>query len=217
MSLYEPIIAITFLILVWFVIDNRKGLIGLPLFLSVVTAFELIIKHLYFHRHGSNLLVLNFYSRICVYYYLFIYWYYFRDRKWMRSVEILILLFILSSLLVFFVVMPALTIDYLSYNLGMCMVLTLIGIYLYDVIYSLERVNVFRDPYFYFSFGILIFFTASFPILGFINLLIVDNPNYEIYADLLDVGNIFLCLAYLGALLCSKKLTRSTGLSSHPL
>ena len=96
------------------------------------------------------------------------------------------------------------SIDYLSYNAGYLILIPMMLLYLHEVIYKKDYYDVLRDPYVYFVFGILTFYASSFPILGFINILITDNPKYKAYYDLLNVGNIFLSLAYLGAALCSQ-------------
>ncbi len=216
MNIYEVILLITFFITCIGTVKKWKMLPLFSLFITTVILFELFIEYYYAQYVGNNLVVLNLYSRLCVYYYLFIYYQYFKLKKWASKLKFVIALYVILSLLAFLIILPAESIDIITYNLGMLLVIPLVILYLYDSIHVMDSGNYLNDPYFYFSFGILIFYTASFPLLGFINFLIVENPYFEVYTVLLNLGNVFLSLAYLGGVLCSKKPILSTGLSSHP-
>jgi len=217
MSIYKIILIAGFIVATYFQVNGKKSLPIFFPFMLVVVVFELFIEYYYYKIYGDNILILNFYSRLCIYYYLFVYWHYFRNRIWAGKLKFIVITYSLISFISFLIFLPKLEIDILNYNIGMFIVIPLIGVYLYEIIYLRDHENVFKNPYFYFSFGILIFYTSAFPILGFINILIVENPFYEGYSVLIDLGNIFLSLAYLGAALCSKKPILSTGLSSPPL
>lgn len=217
MNVFEYILLTTFLITIYGNLKKWKMLPFFPLFITTVVLFELLIEYYYAQYVGNNLVILNLYSRLCVYYYLFIYYQFFKFKKWAPKLKLVIVLYVILSFLAFLFIMPSENIDIITYNLGMFLVIPLVILYLYDSIHVMDNNNYLNDPYFYFSFGILIFYTASFPILGFINFLIVENPYFEVYTVLLNLGNIFLSLAYLGGVLCSKKPILSTGLSSHPL
>ena len=214
MDFYEIMLILALLVTVYYKFQGKRQLILFDCFIFFVVIFELFVEYYYFKIFGSNLIILNFYSRFCIYYYLFIYWHYFKARRWGFALRRLIQTYIVITLLVFIIIWPDKRIDYITYNIGMLIVLPLIGIYLYDKVYNQNSNNIFQDPYLYFSFGLLIFYTAAFPILGFINLLIVNNPFYKDYTVLLNIGNIFLSLAYLGVALCSKIPKQSIGLSS---
>jgi len=129
---------------------------------------------------------------------------------------IIIIGFIVITLTWHFVLQDQKRIDFLSYTLGFLILIPLMIRYLYEVIYIRPYYNLLTDPYIYLIFGLLIFYTSSFPILSFMNILITDNPNRGIFIKLLNYGNIFLSLAYLGAALCSKYQTQSNPSSLHP-
>lgn len=213
--LYEAIIIIAFLLSIYFSVFGKLKLPKLMWFITTVFLFELFIEFYYDKWFGDNLVVLNLYSRICVYYYLYVFCIYFRSKKWMKTFKILALIYVTGTLLSYLIFLPAERIDYATYNIGMIMVLTLVGAYMYHKTYGPLSIDIRLDPHFYLAMGILLFYTASFPLLGFINFLIVENPYFEEYKKLLNLGNTFLSLGYLGVVLCSINRKQSIGLLSH--
>ncbi len=203
MDIYEYILVTTLGISL---VSQARKTNSLPYFfpfILVVVLVELFIEMWYYKMYGTNFPVMNIYSKICLYYYLFVFYKYFERTKWSATLKWIIIFYIIITLLWNFAFHDATRIDYISYNVGYLILFPLMFLYLNKVIYEMEYFNVFLDPYFYFIFGILVFYTSSFPILGFINILITDNPTYPAYITLLNIGNIFLSLAYLGAALCS--------------
>jgi hypothetical protein len=209
--LFESIFIATLTLSAWF---TYKGLTGpFPYFLAfmvMVVSFEIPIDIWFKNLYGHNLHLKNLMAKLCIYYYLFVFYHYYRDRNWSNTLKYIIIFFVIITLTWNFAFQDQNSIDYLSYNAGYLILIPLMLLYLHEVIYKKDYYNVLRDPYVYFIFGILTFYASSFPILGFINILITDNPTYKAYYDLLNVGNIFLSLAYLGAAICSQTRKPST-------
>lgn len=182
-------------------------------FMVMVVFVEVWFADWYYARYDNQFPVMNPYAKLCIYYYLFVFYRYFKDRSWGLGLKWLIIAFAILTMTYNFFFHDQTQIDYMSYNLGYLILFPLMFRYLYEVIYKRPYYNVFHDPYLYFIFGLMLFYTSGFPILGFINILITDNPYYTIYTKLLNLGNIFLSLAYLGAVLCSKTMKPSTILS----
>lgn len=65
--------------------------------------------------------------------------------------------------------------------------------------------NFVRSGSFYFSLGLLIFITTSFPLLAFYQELIYSKSAILAYNHLLKIGNAFLSLSYFISTLCMKK------------
>lgn len=205
MLLFESIFIATLTLAAWFTYKGQPS--PFPYFLAfmvMVVGFEVPLDICFMNLYGHNLELKNLMAKLCIYYYLFVFYDYFKNRAWSRVLKYFILLYIITTLTWNFAFQDHSTIDYLSYNAGYLILIPMMLRYLYEVIYMRDYYNVLKDPYIYFIFGILIFYASSFPILGFINILITDNPHYKVYKDLLNVGNIFLSLAYLGAVLCSQ-------------
>lgn len=204
MLTYEFILVISLGMTAWF---KYKGKEPFPLFLffmTMVVILEIPADNLYKEYYPSNYPLKNLFSKLCIYYYLYVFYVLYKGRSWGRSLRYSLIFYIAVTLGWQTIFQDNSSIDYLSYNIGFLLLIPLMLKYLYEVIYHRVHYNIFTDPYIYFIFGLFLFYTSSFPILGFINLLITDNPHYEIYYQLLNIGNIILSLAYLGAAICSK-------------
>jgi hypothetical protein len=210
MPLYQAIHIATLTLTAWFAYKGRRPFpLFLP-FMMMVVFVEAGFADWFYDQYDNKYPVLNPYAKLCMYYYLFVFFWHFKDKPWANKIKWGILFFAIVTMTYNFLYHDHTRIDLLSYNAGFLLLFPLMFRYLYEVIYTRPYYNVFEDPYFYFIFGLLLFYTSSFPILGFINILITDNPQYPVYSQLLNLGNIFLSLAYLGAALCSKPRTLST-------
>jgi len=90
-----------------------------------------------------------------------------------------------------------------SYLFGMSVLCVLIIKYYYTLLTSDLTVSLFSLPLFWLSIGILMFFTASFPILAYLNIIIDSNSILtEPLYDLVGIGNIFLSFSYIMVLVC---------------
>jgi hypothetical protein len=210
MLLYDAIHIATLTLTAWLAFRGKEPF---PLFLPfmvMVVIVEIWLSDWYYAQYGNLYPIINPYAKFCIYYYLFVFYQYFKDKPWAGKLKYGIVGFITITLFWNFFYHDHSQIDYLSYNVGFLILFPLMFRYLYEVLYLRPFYNVFHDPYLYFIFGLLLFYTSSFPILGFINILITDNTQYQVYSELLNVGNIFLSLAYLGAALCSKPRILST-------
>lgn len=88
----------------------------------------------------------------------------------------------------------------------MLIVIALTIHYLKTKLLSEQHWPVLHDPLCYFSAGILVYYTSSFPIITFANILITDNGANSAFSVLLLIGNIFLSLGYFGAVICTKEV-----------
>lgn len=202
---FNYICLIALCIAVWYHFQGKNSLPYLTLFLFIVNFTEIFLIMFWIKQFNSNVLIYNIYSIFCVSYYLFVYFDHFKKKSWIKGViTVSLLWFVYACWLVYykFYEMAVVT---TSYNLGMILVICLGLKYFYDLIYVDKYRSILREPLFYFSLGILLFYVSSFPILNFINFFIVDDTAMMTYVKLLQIGNIFLSLGYLGAAICSKK------------
>lgn len=210
MLIYDIIHIITLVLTIWFAIKGRSPFpLFLP-FMMMVVVMEIWILDWVYDRYGNNYHLHNPFAKVCMYYYLFVLYHYFRDSTWASTLKWGLLIFASTTMVYDLFYHDHSRVDLVSYNLGYLILFPLMFRYLYEVIYVRPYYDVFKDPYIYFIFGILLFYTSGFPIIGFINILITDNPQYPVYSKLLDIGNIFLSLGYLGAALCSRTRIHST-------
>ena len=96
---------------------------------------------------------------------------------------------------------------FLPYYLGMGLVVSLIFKYFYNILYIDEYRSVKNEPLFYFSLGLLLFSFTTFPILAFIDVLILNEQGQSTATKILQYGNVFISAGYLGVVLCTKKST----------
>ena len=102
------------------------------------------------------------------------------------------------------------------YLSGLIIVLIQILVYFKKVIDG-NYGSFFSNPKLILAFSILVFITCSFPLLAFLDYFLMNPTIGKAYTDILDIGNIFLSLGYLGAAICIRKTPPSTTSSSHPL
>lgn len=178
----------------------------LVVFLFIVNFTELFLIDYWSSKFGSNVLIYNIFSIFCVCFYFLVYIHHFKHLPWIKYIQLLIVIWFSFSIWLIYYNFNKLVINALSYNLGLLIVIGLIIKYFYDIIYIEEYRSIRKDPLFYFSLGISIFYVSSFPILNFMNVLILSDEAVAIFAQLLKIGNVFLSLGYLGAVLCFKKI-----------
>lgn len=202
--LYQYILLLAFIVALWLRRSNKIPFL-VP-FLALAVFFELILGKMMKYYYDTNILSTNLFSIICVYYYLFLFTRHL-DRKWIwiLGTGYTIALMIGAYFQGFVVIMS------IAYNAGMIMVISTIFKYLYDLIIRDEYKPLYQIPLFWLALGILLFYSASFPLLNFLNRFIAADREYAIkMIKMLSLGNIFLSLGYLGAILCQKNIKTSS-------
>ncbi len=208
MEIYEIIIILTFLISFYLTLVSKKRS-QLPLFtyfIACVFIFEIFVEYYLSKIFKNNIIGYNIFSRFCNYYYLYVFLQFYRKQSWVNTYYIIVITYIIWSIVYLIINIHVLEFDVVSYNVGMIILLPVLLKYLFDVIYKRDYYNIYSDSYIYLSFGLLLFYSADFTILQFLNILVTENVDYSRYVNLLDLGNIFLSLGYLGAVVCIKHL-----------
>jgi hypothetical protein len=94
---------------------------------------------------------------------------------------------------------------FLPYYLGFGLIIPLIFKYFYNMLYIDKYRSVKNEPLFYFSLGLLLFSFTTFPILVFLDVLILHEIGRSTVSTILQYGNVFISAGYLAAVLCTKK------------
>lgn len=204
--LYNYITLIAFVAILMMQPVKTTKLPFLVVFLFVINFTELFLIYYWIDRTGNNVIIYNLFSTFCVCYYLMVYLHHFYNRPWIKYIYFVSGIWFIFSIWSIYDNFNKLVINALSYNLGLLIVIGLIIKYFYDIIYIEEYRSIKRDPLFYLSLGISLFYVSSFPILNFMNVVILSEGTLSIFATLLKIGNVFLSLGYLGAVLCYKKI-----------
>jgi hypothetical protein len=192
---FNYICLIALCIAVWYHFQGKSSLPHLLLFLIIVNFIEIFLIMYWTKQYKSNVLIYNIYSIFCVCYYLYVYFHHFSEKTWTKKLIFLSIFWFIFAVGLFVHNFNVPTVNTSSYNIGKIMVIGLV----------LNYRSIAKEPLFYFSLGLLIFYVSSFPLLNFVNFFVVEDTAMLTYVKLLQIGNIFLSLGYLGAALCSKK------------
>jgi hypothetical protein len=164
---------------------------------------ELGIGKIYEHITGDNTIVYNVYIVLLVLYYTYIYT---KATSTLRNKRVIVwisALYLTASIVNFSFIQGPFKLNTITYNIGMIGVVVLIFIFLYELLYHRPALNLFRFGMFWISIGIILYYSASFPILTFLNELIdVDLLLAHETFKLVKVGNVFLSLGYLMVVVC---------------
>ncbi len=213
-SIYEIILILTFVLFV-LLPKKKNGLIGWGYFLGFAVLFELIITYYWAKFWGSNFIPFNFFALGCAAYYLYISYHFIRTKKIASLFRFLAISWGIGSVILFVLSLRYESTVNLVYVSGLFIAVLMVLLYFKDIAESKKFQDVTKMPYFYFSIGLLIFFTCNFPILCYFNLLISNSEaNPEVanaLSDILKIGNICLYLGYLLASICSIKIPRYIG------
>lgn len=209
-SPYEWILLIACSIAVYRRIRRHKLIPLLAEFLVVAVIFELFITFYWMKwdfadekYFASNLLPYNLFAILCASYYNYVY-FPFLDQRAKLPVKVIIAVWLIFSM-VWLSRYGWLKVNYAHYISGMIIAMLLIFNYLYRLVYKESHSTLRDNPYIYFGLGVLLFIFSVFPLLYFINYLVLNPETSNIYANLLKYSNIFLSLGYLGAALCQKE------------
>ncbi|MBK9726862.1 MAG: hypothetical protein IPO86_01960 [Saprospiraceae bacterium] len=201
--IYKILLAIAFVLCLLVKKNSKFQLPWFRLFLFILVLVELIVGPYVGKNFGNNTWVYNILIILEVQYFSLMFYFHFRERNY--SKKLLLGSFVISaaSILNFLYGQGYNTINTISYNFGMCFVLILIVLFFYDLIKFNEDYLLMSIPLFWLSVGILLFYSATFPVLVFLNTIINSElPLVAPLYSLLKIGNIFLSLSYIAVLLC---------------
>ncbi|MBK8669018.1 MAG: hypothetical protein IPN89_05930 [Saprospiraceae bacterium] len=199
---------------------GRRSLSYLPLFLLIGNFVEIFLVKYWTTTYRTNAAIYNFFGLFCVAYYFYIYLLHFKNKSWITYYYWALISLSLYTIIQVFMnyhLLDKMIITNYTYNIGMVLTLVLVLTYFYTIISDGLYHSVKRDPLFYFSLGIMLFYFSSFVILNFINYLIMGGNAGNIAQKLLQFGNIFLSLGYLGAALNFQKSSSHSEVAEYSL
>lgn len=205
MTLYNYISLISLMIGVYQYIHGYRILKYLLPFIFYTLIIEVFLNYYLSKTYGTSAKMYSYYSSTCALFYLYQYYLYFKSQKWSKHLVFIIISWILASMYIFYTTKSDMV--FLPYYLGMGLVVSLIFKYFYNILYIDEYRSVKNEPLFYFSLGLLLFSFTTFPILAFIDVLILNEQGQSTATKILQYGNVFISAGYLGVVLCTKKST----------
>lgn len=189
---------------------NPPYLKALPFFLLLTFAVELLGEWLQGPGH-NNVLLYNLFTVLEVTFYTWFFKSVIQGNKKVHQ-RILILLYLLPTLClvnIFFIQGPKVFHTY-SYCIASLVMVVLSITYFYHLFHDEKRVNLFREPAFWISIGILFFFISSVSVLGVVNYVstLPKNISY-LLQKLLLITNAFFYLLFIIAFLCRINIRKS--------
>lgn len=189
--LYQGIISLSLIILL------RKSIV-LPKyfkeFLISVVLLEIVLANAFSYIFGNNVLIYNILVFTCISYYTYVF---ASNLKFLNAAKLIIIAYLALVVGDNFIWSNWNNFNNLSYTYGMIYISVLCVMYLYQLLET-DFQNYDKDPLFYLSIGILLFYTSSFTIL-LLNPLLMQM-DYSLSKDvyiLVKFGNVILSLSYL--------------------
>lgn len=181
-------------ILSCFIIKNKLSLF---IFFTSIVILELV---------ATNHSIIG--SSDYIIYYLFIsgisniFYYYIFSNKFNLSYVLILLFWLIIWIFSFYLKIVHDKASFTFYILGLIIAFYFIIHRFYYNIVTSDYLNIWKEYETYLGLGVIIFITCSFPILVFTKYFITSNLHNKAFSDLLRIGNIFLHLGYLLAVLC---------------
>lgn len=166
-------------------------------FLLISLTFELVNRH--FATLGNNWVINNVYTIFTVTYYLWV----FKLNRFQLLGNIFLWVYVILTIFYLYKQNPNSYFHGVRYNVGMLMTFFSILIYFrYLMLYEYKK-NFFKNELVWMGFGIVLFYVCSFPILTFAEYFTKNETAFgSALFDLVQLGNVFLYLGYVMAILC---------------
>ena len=205
MSFYQYLITILLLYLIIYSKSIYSGNKAFFYFVLTVGLFELVINKAAKYFWHNTILTTNIYCTLTTSFYIF-----FLLTNNLGNEKKKLIYYLTGSWFIVSILVLFLFVDYMNrvspmYNIGMILSIFLILRYAYRIIRVEEYKPIAQRPLLFTYLGILLFFTAAFPIITFVNHLIISNQFSGVYSQMLRIGNIFLALGYLTTVISLKR------------
>lgn len=186
-------------------LHRKKGLPFFVWFMLMLVFLESFLKSFWAIKFKTNVIILNITGFYTLIYYFYVYYNYFKLKKVKNYIPVLVVIYLIIAIFESDFDIKTLQFNTISYLFGLTIVIGLILKYFYDILYVDEYRSITGEALFYFSLGILIFYVSCFPTLVNYTKIFQKEITSNLFSILINLGNIFLSLGYLGAALCMKK------------
>jgi len=192
--------------------DREAYIRYFPLFLFIVCTQEAVSDYRQSIGNPNNLFYYNPYSiLVCCYYFLTIYWIIHSKRVKRIIIYILILYPIAAAVNILFI-QKADSFHTITYSIGGLIIVALCIYYFFELFQITPTMNLLRQPAFWICSGLLFYYSCTFPLYGFNNIVTASVP-LPIIRNLIFVFQILEVLLYLSftiAFLCRLRVRKST-------
>jgi hypothetical protein len=189
---------------------NRKYL---SVFLWFSVVFELVLSPLCNGQLGTNHPAFNIYAFVCTSYYFFYFLVDFKLSLYRKALLASFTVFVLFAVWNISFGQGLYHINNHTYVLGMAVVMITIVMHIVQVmVNSSER--ILRQRSFWLAVGIILFYTADFQFLLFLQDILAQSENFfDPLYNLVIVGNHFLALGYCMVVLCPVMFAKAESIS----
>lgn len=188
------------------ILRRRDTMPYFTLFLFMSVVFEFFVETYIEQKYKNNYVAYAIFGSFTVSYYLFLY---LREIFKGRRTILLITLYLVFCAINLFIIQGYYTFNNISYNLGMMVVVISIFVYFRKILVRRTYFKLASIPLFWLSVGIIMFYSSAFPVLTFTNFLIRLEMNLaSAMYDLVQIGNVFLSLSFICAVLCPILITK---------
>jgi hypothetical protein len=173
-----------------------------PVFLFLTLVVELTGSLL---MASNNASIYNLFSIIEFVFYLYIIKKILINRTIKMIIVLTMILYPLVALVnIFFIQANLYRLHVTTYSLG-CLLITLFSIYyFYELFSSPASINLKREPAFWIITGLLFFYTCSFPIFGFANVISSFSVIARNIREILAILNVILYFIFAVGFLCKR-------------
>lgn len=210
MDLYRDLILVACVLEGIVRLQGKRSLTCFFSYIFLIALAEKVLRLMVPMEHGTNYW---FYNLLIIVQIQFFASFYATDpalSKHSRKVWISSLLVAAISTVNFLWFQGMHTVNNISYLLGLSFILLLVALYFRNLISLDHPVNLRSSPLFWLSIGILLFYASCFPYLVFVNAIVSSSePVLKSLYTLVQIGNMFLSLAYIMVPLCTLTTRRS--------
>lgn len=202
MEIYKYILILSFIIsLLVYIKERKEPFPFFILFLLINIIFELLISEKYENWNIENLLKFALFGSVTVIYYLYLY---FRDIfNNLKLTLIFISVYLGICVVNLLIVYRFNDYQYVSYEIGMILVLNGILLYFKKVLLHGPYHNLVTLPIFWLSLGITTFYSSVLPVMLIMDFIVEIDLIFTIALhQLVHIGNIFLTLSFILVAIC---------------
>lgn len=200
LTIYNYIGILAFVIGLYYALQGKRSLKYFTGFLFFVNFIEIFLNYYLSKKYGSSEQMYSYYGFLTSLYYIFIFYLYFRNKSWSFYLFMGIFLWVVFCL--YTLIRTEIPLELTPYYSGMIITTILIFAYFYHVLYIEKYKNLKKEAIFYLGIGILLFVFSTFPIIAFYDELVLDLNYSDYFMLLVQFGNVFIYLGYLGVVLC---------------
>ena len=177
------------------------------LFLSILAQ---VVGNFLEHAQGSNTIFYNFFSVFEFEFYLWIFRAIIQNPVFKKIISQLIWIYPLLFLLNIIFIQPINQFHSITYSIGALLIVILSIYYFFEIFQRAYSVKLLQESSLWICFGLLFFYSCSFPIFGLANVIAKAHIiNIRIFRMTILVMNIVLYSSFSVAFLCRIRMRKS--------